>query len=68
MRALVHEQNSGIEGLQIKEIQPPEIKGDEVKISIKYAGLNHRDLLTMEGRKVLNKPSYMGEDAAGVIK
>ena len=68
MRALVHEQNSGIEGLQIKEIQPPEIKGDEVKISIKYAGLNHRDLLIMEGRKDLNKPLYMGEDAAGVIK
>lgn len=68
MKALVHEQKSGIDGLQIKEVLSPEIKENEVKISIKYVGLNHLDLLNIENHKDLNKTFYMGEDAAGVIK
>ncbi|MDN6627034.1 MAG: zinc-binding dehydrogenase [Pisciglobus halotolerans] len=68
MKALVHERKSGMDGLQIKEIQSPEIQKNEVRISVKYAGLNHRDLINMTNHKELDKTLYMGEDAAGVVK
>ncbi|MCA9766422.1 MAG: zinc-binding dehydrogenase [Carnobacterium sp.] len=67
MKALVHEQKSGIDGLQIKDVQSQKMKEHEVKISIKYVGLNHRDLINIEGHKDLSKTLYMGEDAAGIV-
>ena len=68
MKTLIHVNNPGIEGLQIREMQSPEIKENEVKISVQSVGLNHRDLLNIKNHQDLNTVLYMGEDAAGVIK
>lgn len=68
MKSLVHKSKTGMEGLQIIDVKSPEVKNNEVKISIKYVGLNHRDLFSIEKHEDLNQTLYMGGDAAGVIK
>ncbi|MFC4404747.1 zinc-binding dehydrogenase [Gracilibacillus xinjiangensis] len=52
---------------QMKEVEEPEIKADEVKVQLKTAGLNHRDLM-IKHRVGSNEEAYiLGSDGAGVI-
>ncbi len=44
MKALVHEGKNGLEGLSIREMEELQPKAGEVRVTIRTAGLNHRDL------------------------
>lgn len=63
MKALVH---LG-EDIQFKEISEPKISSNQVKIAIKVAGLNHRDLHIPERRGYHSEPLILGSDGAGIV-
>ncbi|WP_042454729.1 quinone oxidoreductase family protein [Neobacillus dielmonensis] len=67
MKALVHYGKTGLEGLRLKEIQSVLLKDNEVRIKVKVAGLNHRDLFTLQQHDPNGEPLIIGSDAAGVI-
>jgi len=68
MRAIIHAGGSGIHYLQQTE-QPDIFPGaGEVKIRLKVAGLNHRDLFLMAGRSEADAPLILGSDGAGIIE
>ncbi|MFD1885123.1 quinone oxidoreductase family protein [Paenibacillus wenxiniae] len=68
MRAIIHTGGSGIEHLQQTEM-PERFPGTgEVKIRLKAAGLNHRDLFLMAARNEHDVPLILGSDGAGMIE
>lgn len=64
MKAFVHEKESTL----LKKIPEPILKDNEVKIAIKVAGLNHRDLHIPERRGNVSAPLVLGSDGAGVVE
>ncbi|MBM7572184.1 zinc-binding dehydrogenase [Aquibacillus albus] len=64
MNAFVHEREHVI----YKEIPEPEVTKGKVKIKLKAAGLNHRDLNIPSRRGDNEKPLVLGSDGAGVIE
>ncbi|MCU6708637.1 zinc-binding dehydrogenase [Paenibacillus sp. J5C_2022] len=67
MKAIVHEGVSGIKGLRLREINDTSPGPGEVKIRIRAAGLNHRDLFLMDSRSQTDEPLIIGSDGAGVV-
>ncbi len=68
MRAIIHAGGSGIQYLQQAE-QPESFPGaGEVKIRLKAAGLNHRDLFLMAERNEHDSPLILGSDGAGIVE
>ncbi|WP_141335907.1 MULTISPECIES: zinc-binding dehydrogenase [unclassified Paenibacillus] len=67
MKALVHEGKSGLEGLSIREMEELQPKAGEVRVKIRTAGLNHRDLFVLERHKPTDPPLIIGSDGAGII-
>ena len=68
MKALVHEEKAGFEGLSLKELKEEAPKLGEVRVRLKTAGLNHRDLFVVHHRhKPTDPPLIIGSDGAGVI-
>ena len=39
----------------------------EVKVKLKVAGLNHRDLFIINNRKEMDLPLVIGSDGAGIV-
>lgn len=72
MKAIIHEGEQGINGLQYKqnyrEQQDKHIGKGQVKIKLKAAGLNHRDLFLMAARSQQDAPVILGSDGAGIIE
>ncbi|MFB1051599.1 zinc-binding dehydrogenase [Paraliobacillus sp. JSM ZJ581] len=64
IKAFVHEK----ERILLKEISESAIKDNEVKVAIKVAGLNHRDLHIPKRRGNVSTPLVLGSDGAGVIE
>ncbi len=67
MKAIVHQYEKGLEGLEYKfspEISP---NAGEVKIKLKAAGLNHRDLFIINNRKEMDLPLVIGSDGSGIV-
>ncbi|HDR7261372.1 MULTISPECIES: zinc-binding dehydrogenase [Bacillus] len=67
MKAIVHQYKKGVEGLVYKlssEINP---NAGEVKVKLKAAGLNHRDLFIINNRKEMDLPLVIGSDGAGIV-
>ncbi|ALC90306.1 alcohol dehydrogenase [Bacillus sp. FJAT-18017] len=67
MKALVHESKSGMEGLIYREFDTPVPGPGQVRIRLKAAGMNHRDLITLERHKETEPPLVLGSDGAGVV-
>ncbi|MFJ8066871.1 zinc-binding dehydrogenase [Psychrobacillus sp. NPDC096426] len=67
MKAFVHKGKPGIENTYFTDMEELEPKKEEVKVRIKTAGLNHRDLLNLHRRKEDSEPVVIGSDAAGII-
>ncbi|MFK4468355.1 zinc-binding dehydrogenase [Bacillus sp. RC252] len=67
MKAIVHQHKKGLEGLEYK--LSPEITPNvgEVKVKLRAAGLNHRDLFIMNNRKEMELPLVLGSDGAGIV-
>ncbi|MFF2017835.1 zinc-binding dehydrogenase [Paenibacillus sp. NPDC058177] len=68
MKAIVHAGKSGLKGLEYKDMIDKQPGAGEVKVRIKAAGLNHRDLFIMAGRTEQDDPLIMGSDGAGKIE
>jgi NADPH:quinone reductase and related Zn-dependent oxidoreductases len=69
MKAIVHEKNPGFDGLTFRSDFPePEAGPGQVKVALKSAGLNHRDLFIVQTRhKAEDAPLVIGSDGAGII-
>lgn len=67
MKALVHAEKTGLEGLTYREITDFLPKEGEVRVKIKVAGLNHRDLFSLNRHKPTEPPLIIGSDAAGIV-
>lgn len=68
MKAIIHAGTPGIPGLQFTE-QPDRLPGKgEVKVRLKTAGLNHRDLFLIAERTNQDAPFIPGSDGAGIIE
>lgn len=68
MKAIIHAGRQGIRGLQYTEQQDKQPGKGEVKVRLKTAGLNHRDLFLMAGRTNQDIPLIPGSDGAGIIE
>ncbi|WII40097.1 zinc-binding dehydrogenase [Paenibacillus thiaminolyticus] len=68
MKAIVHAGQSGLEGLSYKEMAAKQPGAGEVKVGLRAAGLNHRDLFLMAGRTPQDPPLILGSDGAGTIE
>ncbi|WP_100489022.1 zinc-binding dehydrogenase [Sporolactobacillus pectinivorans] len=69
MKAIVHEGHPGFEGLDFRaDFSAPEPGPGEVKVALKAAGLNHRDLFIIQKRhKPDDAPLIIGSDGAGIV-
>lgn len=69
MRAMVHERETGFAGLTFRPDFPePKAGPGEVKIALKAAGLNHRDLFVIGKRHRPEDPALIiGSDGAGIV-
>lgn len=67
MKAIVHEEKIGIDGVNFKTISEPELKPNHVKIKMKTAGMNRRDILVTYRRQEGAPPLILGSDGAGVV-
>lgn len=68
MKAIVHVEKAGFEGLSLREMAKIEPGAGKVRVKLKTAGLNHRDLFIVLSRhKPSDAPLIIGSDGAGVI-
>ncbi|MBU8906836.1 zinc-binding dehydrogenase [Desertibacillus haloalkaliphilus] len=67
MKAIVHESKTGMKGLSCREVKTPQPKRGEVRVSLKAAGLNHRDLFVLKRHQPTDPPLIIGSDGAGVV-
>ncbi|TFE00052.1 zinc-binding dehydrogenase [Jeotgalibacillus sp. R-1-5s-1] len=68
MKAVYHEGKAGMEGLTYGELDAPPLKAGEVRVKLKTAGLNHRDLFVLHRHSPSDPPLVVGSDGAGVIE
>lgn len=67
MKAVVHKDAPGVEGLFYQDMPVPEVKKGEVRVKLKTAGMNHRDLFVLHRHKPGEPPLIIGSDGAGII-
>lgn len=67
MKAVIHAEKTGKEGLTYGEIAVVEPKAGEIRVKLKTAGLNHRDLFVLERHKPTDPPLVIGSDGAGIV-
>lgn len=66
MKALMHGDSVGIDGLRWGERTPQRVGIQDIKVKVKVAGLNHRDLFAL-AQAHEEQPIVIGSDAAGVV-
>ncbi|MBD8004394.1 zinc-binding dehydrogenase [Bacillus norwichensis] len=67
MKAIVHEGKTGMAGLSLKEMEVGQPGEGEVRVKLKTAGMNHRDLFVLHRHKLTDPPLVIGSDGAGII-
>ncbi|SOC40821.1 zinc-binding dehydrogenase [Salinicoccus kekensis] len=68
MKAVYHQGKQSLEGVKYGEVEIDEMGEGDVKVRLKTAGLNHRDLF-IPGRHAEDDPALvLGSDGAGVIE
>lgn len=67
MKAIVHEGKEGLEGITYRDFEEPTVEPKMVKVKIKAAGMNRRDLIVPHRHKADQPPLVQGSDGAGVI-
>ena len=68
MKAFVHKGNPGIENIHFTDLEESNPNKGEVKVRIKTAGLNHRDIWSLSRRKTHADAVVLGSDGAGIIE
>ena len=54
MKAIVHQYKTGFDGVEYKISPERALNDGEVKVKLKSAGLNHRDLFIINNRKEMD--------------
>lgn len=68
MKALYLETTDGPESTSVREVETPTPQAGEVRVAIKAASINHRELFITHGQYPgMTVPTIMGCDGAGVI-
>lgn len=67
MKAIIHQGQCGVEGLTIAEVPDKPVPANQVKVRIKAASLNHRDLFIVQARNSSSAPLIIGSDGAGIV-
>ncbi|PQP83304.1 alcohol dehydrogenase [Paenibacillus sp. PCH8] len=67
MKAIIHSDQSGLEGLQYTTSNARTPGHDEVQVQLRAAGINHRDLFIMAERTIQDTALIPGSDGAGII-
>jgi len=68
MKAVVVHETGGLENLRIEDADKPEPGVGEVRVALKAAALNHRDIWICMGRYPgLSLPCILGSDGAGTV-
>ncbi len=67
MKAIVHTSPKGMEGMKLEDFESPIVKEGQVKIQLKAAGLNHRDLFVLHRHEEDQPPFVIGSDGAGIV-
>ncbi|OUM92067.1 zinc-binding dehydrogenase [Parageobacillus thermoglucosidasius] len=68
MKAFIHQGNPGLENTFYTDMEVKEPNKGEVKVRLKTAGLNHRDIWNLYRRPEDAGPVVLGSDGAGVIE
>lgn len=68
MKAVFHEGKPGLEGVQIADTDDRKPQAGEVKVRLKAAGLNHRDLFVPKRHGGEDSAVVIGSDGAGIIE
>ncbi|WP_026690145.1 zinc-binding dehydrogenase [Alteribacter aurantiacus] len=69
MRAVIHKDKKGYNGLTfVEDFREPTPKEGEVKVKLKTAGLNHRDLFVLDRHNPDDPPFVIGSDGAGTVE
>ncbi len=66
MKVVAHH-GSGLAGVRLDELVPPALGPRDVRVRIRAAALNHRDLWTCKGRAADEPPVVLGSDGAGIV-
>lgn len=68
MKALYLEQADGFDSVRVADVTTPTPKPGEVRVAIKAASLNHRELFIVNGQYPgMTVPTTMGCDGAGIV-
>ncbi|MGM7700302.1 zinc-binding dehydrogenase [Pseudalkalibacillus sp. Hm43] len=67
MKAIVHTSPKGMEGMKLEDFESPIVKEGQVKVQLKAAGLNHRDLFVLHRHEEDQPPFVIGSDGAGIV-
>jgi NADPH:quinone reductase-like Zn-dependent oxidoreductase len=70
MKALVLNATDGLQSLELKEIELPTPKSGEVRVALKAAALNHRELWISLGQypNMISAPFTLGCDGVGIVE
>ncbi|KKB74817.1 MULTISPECIES: quinone oxidoreductase family protein [Bacillus] len=68
MKAIIHSGTDGLAGLKMTDAAVQSPGYGEVKIKVKAAGLNHRDIFLFRSRKEGDAPFIPGSDGAGIVE
>ncbi|WP_078380044.1 zinc-binding dehydrogenase [Sutcliffiella halmapala] len=67
MKAIIHAEKLGLEGVSVGEMDVPNPAAGEVRVKLKTAGLNHRDLFIPNRHQPSEGVLVLGSDGAGII-
>ncbi|MFA8438167.1 zinc-binding dehydrogenase [Pueribacillus sp. YX66] len=68
MKAVIHKGMKGLAGVQVADFEESTPSVFEVKVRLKVAGLNHRDLFIPFRHGEHDPPVILGSDGAGVVE
>ncbi|MER0467985.1 zinc-binding dehydrogenase [Bacillus cabrialesii subsp. cabrialesii] len=68
MKAVIHNGKAGLQGLSVQDIPSKKPGYGQVKVKVKSAGLNHRDLFLMNNKSEQDPHIILGSDGAGIIE
>lgn len=68
MKALIHHNKTGFDGLSVGDKGEQSPASGQVKVRMKTAGLNHRDLFVLTRHKENDAPLIIGSDGAGIVE
>ena len=67
MKAIIHAKKTGFEGLSYCDTEELHPHAGQVRVRMKTAGLNHRDLFVLQRHKPTDPPLIIGSDGAGLL-